>query len=122
MRYTEVKLEALACELLRDLDKDTVKWVKNFDDSLMEPDLLPGRFPNLLVNGSMGIAIGLATNIPAHNLSEVIDGVVAFIDNPKIKLPDLLKIIKGPDFPTGDLLFPGTLSKASMKQAKASSL
>ncbi|MCI5790786.1 MAG: DNA topoisomerase 4 subunit A [Clostridiales bacterium] len=107
MRYTEVKLEVLACELLRDLDKDTVKWVKNFDDSLMEPDLLPGRFPNLLVNGSMGIAIGLATNIPAHNLSEVIDGVVAFIDNPKIKLPDLLKIIKGPDFPTGGFIIPG---------------
>lgn len=107
MRYTEVKLESLACELLRDLDKDTVKWVKNFDDSLMEPDLLPGRFPNLLVNGSMGIAIGLATNIPTHNLSEVIDGAVAIIDDPKIKLPELLRIIKGPDFPTGGTVIPG---------------
>lgn len=107
MRYTEVKLEKLACELLRDLEKDTVKWVKNFDDSLLEPDLLPGRFPNLLVNGSMGIAIGLATNIPPHNLTEVIDAVIAYIDNPKISLHDILKIVKGPDFPTGGFVIPG---------------
>lgn len=101
MRYTEVKLEKLACELLRDLEKDTVKWVKNFDDSLDEPDVLPGRFPNLLVNGTMGIAIGLATKIPPHNITEVIDGVIAYIDNPKITLEEMLTIIKGPDFPTG---------------------
>ncbi len=101
MRYTEVKLEKLACELLRDLEKDTVKWVKNFDDSLDEPDVLPGRFPNLLVNGTMGIAIGLATKIPPHNLTEVIDGIIAYIDNPKICLEEMLTIIKGPDFPTG---------------------
>lgn len=107
MRYTEVKLEKLACELLKDLEKDTVKWVKNFDDSLLEPDLLPGKFPNLLVNGSMGIAIGLATNIPPHNMTEVIDGVIAYIDNPRITLHEMLRIIKGPDFPTGGFVIPG---------------
>ncbi|MDR3185815.1 MAG: DNA topoisomerase 4 subunit A [Christensenellaceae bacterium] len=101
MRYTEVRLEKLAMELLRDLDKDTVKWNKNFDDTLDEPDVLPGRFPNLLVNGATGIAIGLATNIPPHNLTEVIDGCVAMIENPKITLEEMVTIIKGPDFPTG---------------------
>lgn len=107
MRYTEVKLEALATELLRDLDKDTVKWNKNFDDTLDEPDVLPGRFPNLLVNGAKGIAIGLATSIPTHNLTEVIDGCIALIDNPRLPLRELLKIIKGPDFPTGGFLLGG---------------
>lgn len=107
MRYTEVKLEALATELLRDLDKDTVKWNKNFDDTLDEPDVLPGRFPNLLVNGAKGIAIGLATSIPTHNLTEVIDGSIALIDNPRLPLRELLKIIKGPDFPTGGFLLGG---------------
>lgn len=101
MRYTEVRLAPLACELLRDLEKDTVQWGKNFDDSLKEPEVLPGRFPNILVNGASGIAIGLATNIPPHNLTEVIDGTVAVIDNPKITVEELLTIIKGPDFPTG---------------------
>lgn len=107
MRYTEVKLAPLACELLRDLDKDTVKWNKNFDDSLKEPDVLPGKFPNLLVNGSAGIAIGLATKIPPHNLTEVIDGTVAVIDNPKITIDELLGIIRGPDFPTGGFIAEG---------------
>ena len=107
MRYTEVKLAPLACELLRDLDKDTVKFVKNFDDSLKEPDVLPGRFPNLLVNGTSGIAIGLATKIPPHNLTEVIDGAVALIDNPKITIDEMLGIIKGPDFPTGGFITEG---------------
>lgn len=107
MRYTEVKLEALATELLRDLDKDTVKWNKNFDDTLDEPDVLPGRFPNLLVNGAKGIAIGLATSIPTHNLTEVIGGCIALIDNPRLPLRELLKIIKGPDFPTGGFLLGG---------------
>ena len=101
MRYTEAKLEPLAMELLRDLDKDTVNWSLNFDDTRKEPDTLPGRFPNLLVNGTTGIAVGLATNIPPHNLGEVIDGTVAIIDNPSISLVNLMKIIKGPDFPTG---------------------
>ena len=101
MRYTEAKLEPLAMELLRDLDKDTVNWSLNFDDTRKEPDTLPGRFPNLLVNGTTGIAVGLATNIPPHNLGEVIDGTVAIIDNPNLSLANLMKIIKGPDFPTG---------------------
>jgi len=104
MRYTEVKLQPLATELLRDLEKNTVRWNKNFDDTLEEPDVLPGRYPNLLVNGATGIAIGLATNIPSHNLTEVIDGCVAMIEQPSIKLPELLKIVKAPDFPTGGFL------------------
>lgn len=101
MRYTEARMNPLALELLRDLDKDTVRFSLNFDDSIMEPDMLPGRFPNLLVNGASGIAVGLATNIPPHNLGEAIDAVVAYIDNKKITLKELMKIIKGPDFPTG---------------------
>lgn len=107
MRYTEVKLQPLALELLRDIDKNTVDWDLNFDDSLKEPATLPGRYPNLLVNGASGIAVGLATNIPPHNLAEVIDGACAVIDNPKIKLSDLMKIIKGPDFPTGGYIIGG---------------
>ncbi|MCI5838914.1 MAG: DNA gyrase subunit A, partial [Christensenellaceae bacterium] len=107
MRYTEVKLQPLALELLSDLDKDTVDWQLNFDDSLKEPVTLPGRFPNLLVNGATGIAVGLATNIPTHNLAEVIDGAVALIDNPKIKLDEMMKIIKGPDFSTGGYIIAG---------------
>lgn len=100
-RYTEARLESLALELLRDIDKDTVNFSLNFDDSLMEPDTLPGRFPNLLVNGASGIAVGLATNIPPHNLAEVINGTVAYIDNPKITLKEMMKYIPAPDFPTG---------------------
>ncbi|MBP5404470.1 MAG: DNA topoisomerase 4 subunit A [Clostridia bacterium] len=107
MRYTEARLAPIAQEMLRDLDKDTVTYSLNFDDTLKEPDMLPGRFPNLLVNGASGIAVGLATNIPTHNLSEVIDGAVAMIENPHIKLDDLMNIIKGPDFPTGGILFKG---------------
>lgn len=113
MRYTEARLSPLALELLRDLDKNTVKWGLNFDDTLKEPEMLPGRFPNLLVNGSTGIAVGLATNIPPHNLGECIDGVVAYIDNPKITLKEMLKIIKGPDFPTGGYI----LSNSELYQA-----
>ena len=105
MRYTEARLAPLALELLRDLEKDTVKWSLNFDDTIKEPDMLPGRFPNLLVNGASGIAVGLATNIPPHNLAEVIDGVVAYIDNPKITLKQMMKHIKGPDFPTGGIIY-----------------
>ena len=113
MRYTEAKLAPLAMELLRDLEKDTVKWSLNFDDTLKEPDMLPGRFPNLLVNGASGIAVGVATNIPPHNLGEVIDGVVAYIDNPKISLEQMMQIIKGPDFPTGgELIFEDGLKNA----------
>lgn len=104
MRYTEARLAPISMELLRDIDKNTVKWAFNFDDTLKEPEVLPGRFPNLLVNGATGIAVGLATNIPPHNLAEVIDGVVAFLANPAIKLKEMLKIIKGPDFPTGSYI------------------
>lgn len=104
MRYTEVEMGALGMELLRDIDKNTVRWNKNFDDTLDEPDLLPGRFPNLLVNGAQGIAIGLATNIPTHNLTEVIDGCIATLDNPRISLEELMTYIKGPDFPSGGFL------------------
>ena len=104
MRYTEVEMAALGMELLRDIDKNTVRWNKNFDDTLDEPDLLPGRFPNLLVNGAQGIAIGLATNIPTHNLTEVIDGCIATLDNPRISLEELMNHIKGPDFPSGGFL------------------
>jgi DNA gyrase subunit A len=107
MRYTEARLAPIAMELLRDIDKDTVKWSLNFDDTLKEPDMLPGRFPNLLVNGASGIAVGLATNIPPHNLAEVIDGVIAYINNPEITLKQMMKIVKGPDFPTGGYIIAG---------------
>lgn len=110
-RYTEARMAPLALELLRDIEKDTVKWSLNFDDTRKEPDILPGRFPNLLVNGATGIAVGLATNIPTHNLAEVIDGVVAQIDNPRITLDEMLKYIKGPDFPTGGLIVNGEAIK-----------
>lgn len=107
MRYTEAKLSPVAVELLRDIEKDTVKWSRNFDDTTKEPDMLPGRFPNLLINGATGIAVGLATNIPPHNFAEVIDGVVAFIENKNISLNAMMKIIKGPDFPTGGHVIAG---------------
>ncbi len=112
MRYTEARLEPLALELLRDIEKDTVRFTLNFDDSLKEPETLPGRFPNLLVNGASGIAVGLATNIPPHNLGEVIDGVVAYIDKPHIKLFEMMKYIKAPDFPTGGYIIANELLQA----------
>ncbi len=112
MRYTEARLEPLALELLRDLDKETVPFSFNFDDSLLEPDILPGRFPNLLVNGANGIAVGLATNIPTHNIGEVIDGCCAFIDNPRISLKEMMKIIPGPDFSTGGYVVANELVQA----------
>lgn len=106
-RYTEARLAELAMELLRDIDKGTVNWNKNYDDTKNEPDILPGRFPNLLVNGAMGIAVGLATNIPTHNLGECIDACCAIIDNPNLTTEDLMQYIKGPDFPTGGLILGG---------------
>ena len=112
MRYTEARLEPLALELLKDIDKETVPFSFNFDDSLLEPDILPGRYPNLLVNGANGIAVGLATNIPTHNLSEVIDGVCAYIDNPRISLSEMMKIIPGPDFSTGGFIIENELKQA----------
>jgi len=112
-RYTEARLSKIASELLRDIEKDTVDFYPNFDASLMQPRVLPSRFPNLLVNGSDGIAVGMATNIPPHNLNEVIDGVVALIDNPNISLEELTEIIPAPDFPTGGFI----LGNAATKQA-----
>ncbi len=100
-RYTECKLTPLAMELMKDLDKDCVNFSLNFDDRLKEPDYMPGCFPNLFVNGAMGIAVGLATNIPTHNLGEMIDGCIAYIDNPNITIDEMFNYIKGPDFPTG---------------------
>ncbi|HYY63792.1 MAG TPA: DNA gyrase subunit A [Gaiellaceae bacterium] len=104
MRYTECRLSRIATELLRDIDADTVDFVPNYDESRKQPDVLPARFPNLLVNGSAGIAVGMATNIPAHNLGEVIDALVAMLDDPDIDVERLTKHIKGPDFPTGGII------------------
>ena len=104
MRYTESRLSKISLEMLRNINKDTVNFVPNFDESEREPEVLPSRFPNILVNGTTGIAVGMATNIPPHNLGEVIDGCVAYIDNPDIDLDGLMKYIKGPDFPTGGII------------------
>ena len=104
MRYTESRLSKISLELLRNINKDTVNFTPNFDESEKEPEVLPSRFPNILVNGTTGIAVGMATNIPPHNLGEVIDGCVAYIDNPDIELDELMKYIKGPDFPTGAII------------------
>ncbi|NSW93010.1 MAG: DNA gyrase subunit A [Firmicutes bacterium] len=104
MRYTEARLSKISMEMLADINKDTVDFKPNFDEHEMEPTVLPSRFPNLLVNGSSGIAVGMATNIPPHNLGEVIDGIIAVIDNPEITIDELNKIIKGPDFPTGGII------------------
>ena len=104
MRYTESRLSKISLELLRNINKDTVNFIPNFDESEREPEVLPSRFPNILVNGTTGIAVGMATNIPPHNLGEVIDGCVAYIDNHDIELDELMKYIKGPDFPTGAII------------------
>ena len=105
MRYTEARLARIADEMLRDLDKNTVEFINNFDESLQEPTVLPSYLPNLLINGASGIAVGMATNIPPHNLSEVIDGCVALIENPKANSADLMKYVKAPDFPTGGIIY-----------------
>ena len=112
-RYTEARLAKISLELLRDINKDTVDMDDNFDVTRKEPKVLPSRFPNILVNGSMGIAVGMATNIPPHNLSEVIDGCVAYIDNPDIDVDGLMQYIKGPDFPTGGII----LGNSGIKKA-----
>lgn len=113
MRYTEARLSKIALEMLRDIDKDTVDFTPNFDETLEEPVVLPSRFPNILVNGASGIAVGMATSIPPHNLGEVIDGVIKLIDNPDIEIDDLVRIIRGPDFPTGAII----MGKNSIKEA-----
>ena len=112
-RYTEARLSKISLELLRDINKDTVDMDSNFDETCKEPSVLPSRFPNILVNGTMGIAVGMATNIPPHNLGEVIDGCVAFIDNPDITTLELMNYIKGPDFPTGGII----LGNSGIKKA-----
>ena len=113
-RYTEAKMSKLAAEMLSDIEKQTVDFVPNYDDKLSEPDVLPSRFPNLLVNGSSGIAVGMATNIPPHNLSEVIDGIIAAIDDPMITIDELMQnYIKGPDFPTGGVI----MGKSGIRKA-----
>ena len=104
MRYTEARMSKITLEMLRDIDKETVDFVPNFDDTLKEPDVLPARFPNLLVNGSSGIAVGMATNFPPHNLGEIVDGIVKVIDEDNVTIEDLMKIVKGPDFPTGGII------------------
>ena len=113
MRYTESRLSKISLELLRDIGKNTVDFEPNFDESEKEPKILPSRFPNILVNGTMGIAVGMATNIPPHNLGEVIDGCIAYIDNPDIDVLGLMQYIKGPDFPTGAII----LGNSGIKQA-----
>ena len=103
-RYTEAKLAKISKELLNELDKDTVSWSPNFDDRFLEPTVLPAKFPNLLVNGTNGISAGYATNIPPHNLIEIIDATIKRIDSPTCKLDTILSIVKGPDFPTGGIV------------------
>ncbi len=114
-RYTEARMARLSNEMLRDLEKETVDWVPNFDETRKEPRVLPSRFPNLLVNGSSGIAVGMTTNIPPHNLREVIDAVVCVLDNPEAELDDLMEHIKGPDFPTRGII----MGRAGIRAAYA---
>ncbi|MBQ4651269.1 MAG: DNA gyrase subunit A, partial [Oscillospiraceae bacterium] len=114
-RYTEARLSKISNEMLRDIDKDTVDWDPNFDESRKEPRVLPSRFPNLLVNGSSGIAVGMATNIPPHNLTEVIDACVCVLDNPEAELSDLMQHVKGPDFPTKGII----MGRSGIRQAYA---
>ena len=113
MRYTEARLAKVSLELLRDINKDTVDFIPNFDETEKEPVVIPSRFPNILVNGTMGIAVGMATNIPPHNLGEVIDGCIAYIDNPQITVDEMMQYIKGPDFPTGAII----LGSSGIKKA-----
>ena len=112
-RYTEARLSKLANEMLREIDKDTVDFYPNFDDTEMQPVVLPSRFPNILVNGSDGIAVGMATNIPPHNLAECLDGCIALLDNPEITIDELMEYIPAPDYPTGGVL----MGRAGIKQA-----
>jgi DNA gyrase subunit A len=120
MRYTEAKMEKITDELLADLDKETVDFGPNYDDSLQEPLVLPTRLPNLLVNGSTGIAVGMATNIPPHNLTEVVDATLALIDKPSLQTDDLLEFVKGPDFPTAALMFGGGAIREAYRTGRGS--
>ncbi|MFC1726631.1 DNA gyrase subunit A, partial [candidate division KSB1 bacterium] len=105
MRYTEARMTRLAEEMLKDIDKNTVDFTPNFDETLKEPKVLPAGLPNLLINGSSGIAVGMATNIPPHNLGEIVDGLVEQINNPDITIPELMEFIPAPDFPTGAIIY-----------------
>ncbi len=120
MRYTEARLSRMAMELLADLDKETVDFAPNFDQSLKEPVVLPSRVPNLLMNGASGIAVGMATNVPPHNLGEIVDALVALIDNPDLADEDLLRLVKGPDFPTGGLILGRDGIRAAYLQGRGS--
>ena len=113
MRYTEARLARISTEMLRDIDQDTVDFVPNYDGRKQEPLVLPSRYPNLLVNGASGIAVGMATNIPPHNLRETVNAVIAYIDNPEIDLAGLMRHMKGPDFPTGGII----LGSAGIREA-----
>jgi DNA gyrase subunit A len=116
MRYTEVRMQRLTSEMLADIDKDTVDWIPNYDEKELEPSVLPAKLPNLLLNGAVGIAVGMATNIPPHNLTEVVDATIALVDDPSLAVRDLLEYVQGPDFPTGGVI----LGRAGIKQAYAS--
>ena len=113
MRYTEARMSKIAMEMVRDINKDTVDFVENYDGEEKEPLVLPSRFPNILVNGSMGIAVGMATNMPTHNLGEVIQAIFAVMDDPDITVPELMEFLKGPDFPTGGII----LGRKGIRQA-----
>ncbi len=115
MRYTEVRMDKSAHALLEDIDKDTVNFQDNYDGSEREPTVLPARFPNLLVNGAGGIAVGMATNIPPHNLGEVVDATIAIMENPAIGFEELNEIVPGPDFPTGGII----LGRAGIRLAQS---
>jgi len=119
-RYTEARLAKISLEMLRDIRKETVDMMPNFDETSPEPVVLPSRYPNILVNGSMGIAVGMATNIPPHNLEEVIDGCVAYIDNPDIDTVGLMQYVKGPDFPTGGIILGNSGIKKAYETGKGS--
>ncbi|MFH1667817.1 MAG: DNA gyrase subunit A, partial [Candidatus Komeilibacteria bacterium] len=120
MRYTEAKLRAAAEEMLFDLEKETVKFIPNYDGTQKEPAVMPAKLPNLLLNGTMGIAVGMATNIPPHNLTELVDGIEYLIANPEATVDDLMKFITGPDFPTGGIIYDINEIKAAYASGKGS--
>src|SRR6478736_3379101 len=120
MRYTEIRMEKITDELLADLDKETVDFGPNYDDSLTEPSVLPARIPNLLINGSTGIAVGMATSIPPHNLTEIVDATLALIDNPELDTNAMFQYVKGPDFPTGAFAFGGASLRDAYRSGRGS--
>ena len=120
MRYTEARLSKISMEMLRDLEKETVKMTPNYEGEDLEPDVLPARMPNLLVNGSMGIAVGMATNVAPHNLGETIDAIIAQMHNPKITTTELMEYIKGPDFPTGGYIVGKSAIRKAFETGKGS--